>query len=56
MVKRKGERVGIPEARKHMAWTCKGLRGASVARDALMRAESLEDFRAVFDGLLEQNV
>ena len=55
MVKRKGARVGIPEARKHMAWYCKGLRGASVARDALMRAESLEDFRTVFDGLLEQN-
>lgn len=55
MVERKGERVGIPEARKHMAWYCKGLRGAAGARGALMRAESLDDFRAVFDGLLKQN-
>ncbi len=56
MVMRKGARVGLAEARKHMLWYCKGLRGASTARDALTRAESLADFSAVFATLLERNV
>ena len=55
MVARKGERIGIPEARKHMVWYCKGLRGASGARGALMQATSTEGIKAVFDGLLAQN-
>ena len=55
MVARKGERVGLPEARKHMVWYCKGLRGASTARGALMQAADLEGLRAVFDDLLAQN-
>jgi len=54
MVARKGDRVGITEARKHMAWYCRGLHGAATARDALMRAESLDDFRRVFEALLEK--
>ncbi len=53
MVKRKGERVGLAEARKHMLSYCKGLRGASAARDALTRAESLSAIETVFDQLLE---
>ena len=56
MVERKGARVGLPEARKHMVWYCKGLRGAAAARGALMQAESLEGVRLVFDELLAQNV
>ena len=55
MVARKGERVGLAEARKHMLWYCKGLRGASTAREALTHAESLAAIRAVFDELLERN-
>lgn len=54
LVARKGVRIGIPEARKHMAWYCKGLRGATAARDALMHAESLEGIKTVFDELLAQ--
>ena len=55
MVAHKGERIGIPEARKHMVWYCKGLRGAAAARGALMQAESAEGFQRVFDELLAQN-
>lgn len=54
MVARKGERIGIPEARKHMAWYCKGMRGATAARDALMHAETLEGIKVIFDDLLAQ--
>ena len=56
LVARKGERVGLPEARKHLVWYCKGLRGAAAARGELMQAQSLEGVRAVFDSLLAQNV
>ena len=55
LVLRKGERIGIPEARKHMVWYCKGLRGAATARGALMQAETLEGMKAVFLDLLAQN-
>ena len=55
MIARKGERVGLPEARKHLVWYCKGLRGAAAARGELMLARDLEGVRAVFDGLLAQN-
>ena len=56
MVARKGERVGLPEARKHLVWYCKGLRGAAAARGELMQAQDLEGVRRVFDVLLAQNV
>ena len=55
MVEYKGVRVGLPEARKHMVWYCKGLRGAAAARGALMQADTLEGVREIFDGLLAQN-
>lgn len=55
MIARKGARVGLPEARKHLVWYCKGLRGAAAARGELMQAQDLEGVRAVFDGLLAQN-
>lgn len=55
MVARKGARVGLAEARKHMLWYCKGLRGATTAREALSHAESLDAIAAVFTELLERN-
>ena len=56
MVARKGLRVGLAEARKHMLWYCKGLRGAAVAREALTHAESMDEIRVVFDALLENRL
>ena len=53
---RKGEYVGLAEARKHMLWYCKGLRGATAARVALTHADTLEAIRAVFDELLKENI
>ncbi|MBE6689763.1 MAG: tRNA dihydrouridine synthase DusB [Ruminococcaceae bacterium] len=55
MVARKGERVGLAEARKHMLWYCKGLRGAAPAREALTHAETLAQIRTIFDQLLERS-
>lgn len=47
IVARKGERIGVPEARKHLAWYTKGLRGAPAVRDALMHVSTLEEVRKV---------
>ena len=52
MIARKGERVGAAEARKHMAWYSKGLRGSATARDALMHTENTAQIKAIFDQLL----
>ncbi len=54
MVEKKGARIGIAEARKHMAWYCKGLRGAAAARGSLMHAESLAEIANVFATLVTQ--
>jgi nifR3 family TIM-barrel protein len=54
LMRRKGERIGAAEARKHMAWYSKGLRGSATARDTLMHANSIEEIKAVFDRLLEE--
>ncbi|MBQ9416808.1 MAG: tRNA dihydrouridine synthase DusB [Clostridia bacterium] len=43
MLRYKEERVAIPEARKHMAWYTKGMRGAAVLRNELMHATTKEE-------------
>ncbi len=51
LVEEKGERIGIAESRKHMAWYLHGVRGAAAARGAVTGAESLADIAAIFDSL-----
>ncbi|MBQ9079695.1 MAG: tRNA dihydrouridine synthase DusB [Clostridia bacterium] len=51
MIARKGERVGLAEARPHMARYTKGIHGSAVARDAIMKAESLDIIEEIFSGL-----
>lgn len=54
-IARKGEHVALPEMRKHLAYYCKGLRGAATARDAIMRAEATEEVEAIFCRLIAEN-
>ena len=58
IVREKGERIGVPESRKHMGWYVYGVRGAASARGRLMTAESLNDIRKIFDELenSEENI
>lgn len=51
LVEAKGERVGIAESRKHVAWYLHGMRGASAARSSVMKATTLDEMRSVFDAL-----
>lgn len=55
LVDEKGERIGIAESRKHMAWYVHGLRGSPAARERLMHAASLSDISEIFSELAEQN-
>lgn len=54
LVEAKGERIGIAEARKHLAWYTKGMRGAATARDALMRAETLDEVTHILKALIDK--
>ena len=47
MIAEKGERVGVAEAKKHLAWYCHGMEGAASARSRIMQAATLDDMAAV---------
>ena len=51
IVREKGERVGIPESRKHMGWYVHGVRGAAAARGRLMAVNSLLEIENIFKEL-----
>ncbi len=53
LVEKKGEVVGMREARKHLAWYIKGVRGAAALRDAIMKTEEPETVRALLAGAME---
>lgn len=46
MMLEKGERVGMAEGKKHLAWYCRSLPGAAACRAKLMRSESLDEMEA----------
>ncbi len=47
MIAEKGERVGVAEAKKHLAWYCHSMEGAAAARGRIMQATSYEELAAV---------
>lgn len=53
LVEEKGERVGIAESRKHMAWYLHGMRGASAARCEVMKACTLEEMKTVLHRMID---
>ena len=56
IVREKGERVGIPESRKHVAWYIHGMRGAASARNRVMTACTMADMREILLSLLDETV
>jgi hypothetical protein len=54
IVAKKGERVGVAEMRKHMAWYVHGVRGAAAARGRIMLAESLEELSGILGELVAE--
>ncbi len=49
----KGEAVGVPESRKHMAWYIRGIEGAPACRDAIMRSRTLAEMTELVLALSE---
>ena len=48
----RGERQGVLEMRKHLAWYTKGLRGGAAFREAVNKTEALPGMLALVDGLV----
>lgn len=53
LAQEKGERVGVCEARKHLAWYTKGMRFSAGARGMINSVCTLDDVNRVIDFLLE---
>lgn len=47
LIKYKGEHIGILEARKHMAWYLKGIRGGAALREKINTASTYEDMKNI---------
>ena len=52
MIAEKGERVGIAEGKKHMAWYISGMNGAAAARSAIMTAADYETIEGIMKDLI----
>ena len=55
MIAHKGERVGLAEGKKHMAWYLSGMRGAAAARGEIMTARSREEVCAILEEMRSEN-
>ena len=53
MITEHGERTGLAQAKKHMAWYISGMKGSAAAREKIMTSESAEDIEVVFRELLK---
>ena len=48
----KGERIGIAEAKKHLAWYCHGVEGAAAMRGRIMQATSYAELEEILRPLM----
>lgn len=55
LVRERGEKIGIAESRKHMAWYTHGMRGAAAVRGQLMQVSCLDDIKRAFEALKRAN-
>lgn len=55
LVSEKGEKIGVCEARKHLAWYTKGMRFSAGARGKINSVSTLEQLHDVIDLLLESD-
>ena len=49
----KGERIAVPEARKHLAWYIKGMRGAAKVKTKIFTAATLEQLEEIIQDFAE---
>ena len=53
MINAKGERAGIAEGKKHMAWYITGMKGAASARTEIMNSTSVSGIEEILQNLLD---
>lgn len=56
LVALRGERQGVVESRKHMAWYLTGVRGAAAARGEIMQASNLSELENILEKLHQKAV
>lgn len=54
MIEEKGERVGVAEAKKHLAWYCRGIEGAAATRSRIMQATGYEELERIMRAFSER--
>ncbi len=54
MIAEKGARVGVAEAKKHLAWYCHGMAGAAAARGRIMQAATYGDLESILHEVAER--
>jgi tRNA-dihydrouridine synthase len=54
MVRAKGEELACREMRKHLSAYTKGLPGSARAREAIVRASTVEDYNRIIDAYEEE--
>ena len=52
MIQIKGEKIGIPESRKHIQWYVKGMRGASTIKNAANNAKTYAEIKEILSYIL----
>ncbi|MBQ8850305.1 MAG: tRNA dihydrouridine synthase DusB [Clostridia bacterium] len=55
VIAHKGERVGLAEGKKHMAWYLSGIRGAASARNAIMTAHTKDEIYGILSEIKNEN-
>ena len=55
MCRIKGEKVAVPEARKHLAFYLKAMRGAAKIKTAVFAAKSYEETEKILSDFIEEN-
>lgn len=53
MIAQFGERTGIAQAKKHMAWYVFGMKGSAAARERIMTSETKDQIVSIFEELIE---
>ena len=54
-IEHKGERVGLAEGKKHMAWYLSGIRGAASARHSIMTAKDRNEIVEILNAIKKEN-
>lgn len=54
-IEHKGERVGLAEGKKHMAWYLSGIRGAATARNEIMIAKDRDGIVRILQDIKKEN-